>query len=483
MDLRSGKQKSSLVPPPRPYRRRPAPEMVVHSPDAFEAKRAAAAAASAAARAADTEDRARAADAGDRAAGEAGQTAHTVPPSVLAAAAGASAGSVAAGSQVTPAEEADLLGDEDAITHDFTAWQGEQPPRTRADVHVQEEREEDIQFGHGRRHHRADTLTLRADEDKISVAGSIQGNLGNHAVPPPTPDQLNPFTPEWFSQIIGAAASAAATAAATAAVAGAARLPAAGTAPVPNLSAPRRLNDRKVPDFWEDRPEFWFQIFDAHLNHFRPSERQCFDALLPLLTPAARSTVHSVIRTPGNTPYTKAREALLRHFGRTPRQLAREARESRSMGDKLPSEYLDYIMGLLPDVKTFYEIALLDALSPNARVAALQHSGVEAMARAADAVVLESRAEAELSRSVSAISLFEDSSDSPSGPPPITPSVAAVSRPPRKSDTLCGQHARWGKKAYKCQAPSTCRMSKIISPKPASTTSATAPGNGKAGGQ
>ena len=47
LDLRSGKSKSSLVSPPRPYRRRRVPEMVVHSPDAFEAKKAAAAAAAA----------------------------------------------------------------------------------------------------------------------------------------------------------------------------------------------------------------------------------------------------------------------------------------------------------------------------------------------------------------------------------------------------------------------------------------------------
>ena len=114
---------------------------------------------------------------------------------------------------------------------------------------------------------------------------------------------LNPFTPEWFAQVIGAAASAAATA-----VANTSRAPVAAASPNPHV--PRRLNDRKVPDFWEDRPEFWFRIFDAHLAHFSPSEQRCFVALLPLLTPAARATVHSVIRTPGPTPYSKAREAL-----------------------------------------------------------------------------------------------------------------------------------------------------------------------------
>ena len=179
-----------------------------------------------------------------------------------------------------------------------------------------------------------------------------------------------------------------------------------------------------------------------------------------------------------------------RHFGRTPRQLAREAREARSMGDMLPSEFLDHVMGLLPDVRTFYEVALLGALSPNARVAALQHSSVEAMAKAADAVVLESRAEAELPRAVNAVSLLDDVSDCRSVPPPLTPSpapaVAALrahpSAQPRKE--LCANHARWGKKTYKCLTPSTCKMQHVIVPgPPSSSPSAPASGNGRAGGQ
>ena len=161
--------------------------------------------------------------------------------------------------------------------------------------------------------------------------------------------------------------------------------------------------------------------------------------------------MHSVIRTPGDSPYTKAREALNRHFGQTPRQLARQAREARTLGDKLPSEFLDHVMGLLPDITTFYEIALLDALPANARVAALQHSTPLAMARAADAVVLESRAELDSARqSVSALSLLDDELVADrSFPPPLTPTsapaVAAVGRDRPKKD-LCSTHARWGKR-------------------------------------
>ena len=75
------------------------------------------------------------------------------------------------------------------------------------------------------------------DADKISVAGSV-----SDVTPPPQTanhPQLNPFTPEWFAQVIGAAATAPATALENT------------SHPQPALDsvAPRRLNDRKVPDF------------------------------------------------------------------------------------------------------------------------------------------------------------------------------------------------------------------------------------------
>ena len=475
LDLRSGKQKSSWVPPPRPYRHR---DMVVHTPTKLEVLRQTAA-------------ERRAAN-GDGA----------VPPSVAAAADAAARSVGDAATASTPAVVGDLMGDPDAdlpadhpLAQDFAAWNGNVPPgiEVRAEVHERgQEQQVNSNVTTRRGFAATDGLTADrvADDDKISVAGSV-----SDVTPPPNSSQLpqlNPFTPEWFAQLVGTAASAAASAAVQAMASSTPSRPAPAPAATP-AAAPRRLNERKIPDFWEDRPEFWFRIFDAHLAHFNPSEQQSFDTLLPLLTSAARVIVHCVIGTPGLTPYSRARDALLRHFGRTPRQLAREAREARSLGDKLPSEFLDHLMALLPDIKTFYEIALLDALPSNARVAALQHSEVLDMARAADAVVLESRAELESSRAVNALSLLDDELDGVrSMPPPLTPSpaVAALgrsgpqsavpaSREQKKKDaSLCFSHSRWGKEAYRCGAPNTCRMRGVIKPRPPAVS-----GNGKAGGR
>ena len=191
----------------------------------------------------------------------------------------------------------------------------------------------------------------------------------------------------------------------------------------------------------------------------------------------------AIVRSPGSSPYSKAREALIRHFGKTPRQLAREFRDARSLGDRLPSEFLDYLLGLIPDFMTVVEVALLDALPVNARVAALQHKDVRSMALAADAVVLETRASSEASLpSVNSLSLLDDDvAPSPmvhQMPPPLIPQVAAVQhKKPRKSDGLCSNHARWGKETYKCLSPNSCKMRSVLKPPPSRPS---ASGNGKA---
>ena len=109
------------------------------------------------------------------------------------------------------------------------------------------------------------------------------------------------------------------------------------------------------------------------------------------------------------------------------------------------------------------------------------------MARAADAVVLENKA-AELDRlapSVNQLSLLDDDLVGSSAcPPPLAPlqAVSAVSRSggavggavgggssssaSKKPDNLCLNHARWGKDTYRCLKPSSCRMRRVVRPKP-----------------
>ena len=138
-------------------------------------------------------------------------------------------------------------------------------------------------------------------------------------------DDFPDSPPPWLSQVINAAVTAAATA--VAAIPQRSSQSSSTRSPM----APTKLSDRKVPDFWESKPEEWFRIFDAHLDFFKPSQDASFNTLLPLLTPAALSKMTPILRVPGLDPYTRAKATLLKHFAKTPRDLARELRELRSL--------------------------------------------------------------------------------------------------------------------------------------------------------
>ena len=194
-----------------------------------------------------------------------GDGAEEVPPSVMAA---AQAQQPVAPQPTAPAT-GDLLGGTPAL--DLAAWDDQRSPavETQADVHATGGEQEHVNVTvrktsqltlTNKPEDVADAAVSGAaggapagagarldDADRISLAGSVS----DVTAPPNVGDlpTLNPFTPEWFAQIIGAAATTAATAAASA-VANAPRptAPSATAAPTPP-SAPRRLNDRKVPDF------------------------------------------------------------------------------------------------------------------------------------------------------------------------------------------------------------------------------------------
>ena len=127
--------------------------------------------------------------------------------------------------------------------------------------------------------------------------------------------------------------------------------------------------------------------------------------------------------------------------------------------------------GLMPDPDVLFEVVLLDLLPANARDAALQHKMLDAMAATADLIVAENAvaAAAPAVASVSAV----DSADS----------VNAVSSPSSSPPDLCQVHAKYGKAAYKCANPSSCRMKNIIRQRPPSARPSPAPGNAKAGGR
>ena len=148
-----------------------------------------------------------------------------VPPSVLAA-------NTATAPPAVRTE--DLLGGEIVDTeHDFDAWDGGHPPgsRIQVDVHESEMESSNVTTRRGPGPVRFNDLTdasgeaaastqrsgVTPDTDKISVVSDVTPPPPASAMPSSGDHpQINPFTPEWFAQLVEAAASAAASAAVSA---------------------------------------------------------------------------------------------------------------------------------------------------------------------------------------------------------------------------------------------------------------------------
>ena len=243
--------------------------------------------------------------------------------------------------------------------------------------------------------------------------------------------------------------------------------PPAQSPPAPVL--PRK--EKKVAEFWTTRSVMWFRLFDGH---FPPSmgEDARFNALLNHLPSPALPFVDHVLRDPGQTPFTAAKKSLVQHYEVSPRDRARTLRSLTSLGNKTPSEMLHYMRSLLPGYpdNPLFEAIFIDLLPADARNAAVKHESLEDMAAAADKVLAEAP--------TSAASIIQDSDMALAQVSRASPSSSSSRRPPPKDPSLCFVHRNYGKSAFKCASPKTCRMKDIIS-RPDSARQAS--GNANAG--
>ena len=298
-----------------------------------------------------------------------------------------------------------------------------------------------------------------------------QGTLGGtrpkdtKAAPPPPSPQVLQLTPELFQQTVAAAVTAALTAAQQQQHTPVQLAQADAQAPI----IPRK--EKKLAEFWTSRPIMWFRLFDGQFPAALTEDAR-FNALLNHLPSAALPFVDHILRAPGQTPFTRAKACLVKHYEVSPRDRARTLRTLTSLGDKTPTEMLHYMRSLLPGVpdNPLFEAIFIDLLPANARDAAVKHDALEDMAEAADKVMAESPVTPVVS---AAVWTSDDGVDLAQ----VGRSSAARPRDP----TLCYIHQRYGKSAFKCAFPRTCRMRDAVTKSNASPANANAPSaSGKA---
>ena len=229
--------------------------------------------------------------------------------------------------------------------------------------------------------------------------------------------------------------------------------PAVANGNPPPQPLPRELRDRRVPTFWEENPVPWFKVFNDHLALATTplTEQAKFGLLLPLLTPAAVSQVTVLVQSPPNDVYAAAKAALLKHFGRDPLDMAAELCKLSSLGGRTARGFLEYMRSLQPGEAetTLFRYIFLRSLPSHGSAIVSHHKELNNMADAAD---------------VDLAAVPEAPSSVPASSPSSTAvEVAAVSQPSKPSTNgLCWIHSRFGKRAFNCATPDTCKMKNVI---------------------
>ena len=234
----------------------------------------------------------------------------------------------------------------------------------------------------------------------------------------------------------------------------------------------RELRDRRIPDFWEHSPKGWFVILDDHFAAATtpPTESKKFSVLLPLLTSAAVKKLARFIASPPQNVYTLAKEALILHFERSKEDMIAELHGLCSLGDRTAVDFLGHMRALQPGEAEngLFKHIFVKSLPQYVRAIVSHHGSLDDMAAAADVIL----------RSV------PDQSTMPLS----DPHVSAITHPrDQLIGGLCFIHSRYGREAFNCALPESCKMRNIIRPRSTNNTSRrnspAASGNGNAGGR
>ena len=244
---------------------------------------------------------------------------------------------------------------------------------------------------------------------------------------------------------------------------------AAQEAAAPAQPRDRELRDRRIPDFWEHSPKGWFVILDDHFANAAspPTEARKFSVLLPLLTPAAVKKLSRFIASPPQTVYTLAKEALILHFERSKEEMIAELHGLNSLGDRSAVDFLGHMRSLQPGEAEngLFKYIFVKSLPKYVRGIVSHHESLDDMAAAADVIL---RTVPEHSTS--------------SAPEELLVAAASHHRD-QLVGGLCFIHSRYGREAYNCALPETCRMKNITRPRPPRRGQQAPAGNGSAGRQ
>lgn len=205
----------------------------------------------------------------------------------------------------------------------------------------------------------------------------------------------------------------------------------------------------KAPSFWNTNAAAWFVRLEAAFSTNQPpitNDTTRFHHVVQLLDSETSRRVLPVLQhPPASGKYPAIKQALLKAFEQTQFQKDSILLNMNGLGDRRPTELLQYMRALNSDPATIFRALFLHQLPPEVRrtIATSSETDLDTLAEAADRIM-------EADSSTSATPLVTATSAD------TAQDVSVIKSPPaqpfRKDKyVLCKYHTRYGPKARSCE--------------------------------
>jgi hypothetical protein len=244
----------------------------------------------------------------------------------------------------------------------------------------------------------------------------------------------------------------------------------------------------RLPEFWADRPQAWFNHLEAECELRNPPITRAatkFHLASTALPASIRTQVSQILDKPPADSYTALKAALLALYVKTPLEDAYQLLQLGELGDQLPTtQYRNMVALWNDDGQAVFKAIFLRSLPQNLQDAiADDDNDTGSLAERADKIIKNRRAAAvnaatginavagtnctpeqlEINAMTSAIKLKYATGKNINHKPDYN----------KEKDTtgMCFAHRKYGKDAYSCRG-APCPMAGLTATKPAGKASA-----------
>ncbi|XP_059810283.1 uncharacterized protein LOC132383399 [Hypanus sabinus] len=205
----------------------------------------------------------------------------------------------------------------------------------------------------------------------------------------------------------------------------------------------------KLPGFWTQRPDLWFQQAEAqfHVRQITSEDTRYYYVVGSLDQDTAAQVAEFVQSPPADGKYTEFKALLIRTFGLSRRERAARLLHLDGLGDRPPSALMNEMLSLADEHTPclMFEQAFLEQLPEDICLLLSDADFSDPRKVAARADLLWN------AKKVSGASIAQITQ--PRSRQQTSPGPAAEPANPRPNEHWCFYHQRWGAEARRCCPP------------------------------